>query len=680
MLWHDRVSRMRGALGVLVCLTLGILGCGGGGGAQAAAPVPPPVTIGLTATPDRTDFDRVVLTWMLPQGTETLRLEYRLEDGAYQGLADPPISSERLILTFAPGSPELMTFGFRLTALKAGQPLAQAETTYRRTLRPAQDTTWTTALAGEAVGFQWAKDPTSVATGFLLERMSETGGWTTVAPAVQVGTSRFVAGDMDASKEGDIPYRVVPTYGSERGLAPVIVAAKPMRAPVDLSASPSGPGWDLSWTNRSKLATGLRVYRSDLPSGTLNWKEPVLLAELGPTQSRFQDPAPPEGTRVAYRVASVPPNPKGWESASAWCLPGGSDRLESLGLTRRPLALPWFPLTRDLGGGWVGTRGAAMKGLPSQLTRIPDLPGFSLQLPSLNPEFYASPVYCAFPGPDGALDVGMVDSTGSTSSPLVVVGARWSAGAWRVRTFSISEGLSASRLGFGQDGTAMAATVDASWRRGFLRLAMDGSITQDLDPFSGRIARYMSPPRGTPTGEALVLVRFQNAWSLAIRAKEGTWTLQNLQEVDPAYQEYSCMDTTVDLAGNLHALFALTGPGGFRVAYLRVAPGGSAVFEELGTGQEDAWGQVGSLAVSSDGQKVGWALMSDLGQLRTGLRIGSAAWVLRTSAVPDARIDYRSPFLLCGFRSDGRFWVLHDEVSHPTAETQSQYFELLEAP
>jgi len=119
----------------------------------------------------------------------------------------------------------------------------------------------------------------------------------------------------------------------------------------------------------------------------------------------------------------------------------------------------------------------------------------------------------------------------------------------------------------------------------------------------------------------------------------------------------------------------------FQIDYLRVPPTGPEEVQVVCQGVQTGgygWGRVGAFAVTSDGSRLGFAIMDDAGELRTGTRAGNGAWILKTASVPDAKIDWVTPYLDCGFSPQGGFWILHTEVVHPPAANVDRYFELLE--
>lgn len=663
-------------------LVLGLapLGCGGGGGGASAPPpaVVQPVSMQVTATPDPLDFNQVFLALVLPPGTDGIRIEFQVDGGAFQSLGDIPAPPTELSLVFDPATPERHTFGFRVTALRATSVLAQAEVSHRRSLKPALNLSTNPKPLTRAMGISWEKDSTSVATGFLLERQEAAGAWTLVGPGTQeIQATPFSAWDLSPLIEGEATYRVVPTYGDERGMPMAIGTRMPLLPPDQLSLSPAPTGRTLSWVNRSALATAQAIYRSSFGPTDLTWTTPVLLGQVGATSTSYLDPASPAEGRVAYQVVALSSTD---QTASNWCLGGGPSGLPDLGLTRIPVTVSFYPILRDFDGAWLGPRWPEDLALPSRLERFPAAPGFPLSIPPVTGGRYSSWSFSAALSSAGVLDLQASESAGSSFGAVALHGFRRASGTWTSRTFFRDSGLSLGSSGFLADGSILSFTVDSAWNRGMVRLALDGTATLEADPYPGIQMLGTSRPVGIPTGEGLSLVRMNSGWMLGVRSLTGSWTLQPLPEMDPAVAgQGSLMDLTADETGALHALFSTWVLGGRRYDYLRVRPGNPAEFVSLGLGPE-ASSTEGRIAVTHDGQKAGFAVIDDHGVLRVGIRSGIGAWSVKSATVPDAAASATPPWLLCGFQPDGRFWVLHTKVSHPFAVRFEGYFDLLEEP
>lgn len=679
-----RVGRFRRTSAGWVALALGValMGCGGGGGGTSAPPpaVPQPAPMQVTATPDAVDFNKASLSWNLPAASDGVRIEFQMDGAGYQSLANLPMGTSDVTVLFDPATPERHTFGFRVTALHANSVIAQAEASYRRSLRPALYPSSNPKPASGAMGITWDKDATSVATGFLLERQADTGAWMFVAQGTPdyLG-SHFSAWDLSPVAEGEAGYRIVPTFGDERGMPLTLRPRMPLLPPDQLAAAPAASGRTLTWVNQSRLATTLSIYRCTWGPADLTWTTPVLLAEIPATETGYPDPTSPTTGRVAYQIfASLPgTSPTG----SNWCLAGGPSSLPDLGLMRSLPVLPSRPLLRDLDGAWMGFQMAEDPAIPPRLVRTPAAAGFPLTVPFLVGGMYPAWTVAASLASSGTLDMQMIESGPPSFGPVAVHGFRRSSNGWTSRTFTQASGLSFVAGGFMADGTILAFSVDSNWQRGMLRLALDGTATLDSDPLSGMNVLFLSPPAGTPTGECLTLALGGSGWALGIRSTAGSWTLQAIPELDPAIFGYgTCKNVLVDATGTLHALFASPILGGYRYDYLRLRAGGVAELQSLGSGGS-AYGLVGQIVATADGQRVGFALMDDSGgQLRVGLRNGTGDWNLKAAPVPDTGLQGAPLFLQCGFRPDGRFWVLHNRVAHPFPVRFENYCELLEEP
>jgi hypothetical protein len=590
------------------------------------------------------------------------------------------MGTNEVAMVFDPATPERHTFGFRVTALHASAVIAQAETSYRRSLRPALYPSSDPRPASGAMGITWGKDATSVATGFVLERQMETGAWAFVASGAQkYQGSDFSAWDLSPVAEGEASYRVVPTFGDERGMPMILKTRMPLLPPDQLSTVPAASGRTLSWVNQSRLATTLTIYRSTWGPTDPTWTAPVLLGQVPATATSYPDPTSPATGHVAYQVFALLPGTG--ETGSNWCLAGGSSSLPDFGLARSLSVLPFYPLLRDLDGAWMGFQRAEDSSIPPRLARTPTTPGFPLTIPFLVGGMYPSWDVAAALAPSGVLDLQLIESGPPSFGPVAIHGFRRSSGTWTSRSFTRDSGLAFWAGGFLADGTILAFNVDSNGQRGLLRLGLDGTATLESDLFPAGVVRSLTPPSGTPTGDSLTLIQGGSSWMLGVRSATGSWSLQAIPELDPAiFGDGSLRSVLVDATGTLHALFASPILDGYRYDYLRIRAGGLAELESLGSGGS-VYGLVGQVVATADGQRVGFALMDDSGQLRMGLRNGTEGWSLKTGLVPDAGSRGGPPlFLRCGFRPDGRFWVLHNRVAHPSPIRYESYWELLEEP
>lgn len=675
-----RFARLHGWLAGLLLW----VGCGGGGGTVSSPPTPQPPTIQLQVQPDATNFDKVTLTWTYSSAAvaDGFRLEFQVDGSGFQPMLTDliPQAVEGLYITFDPATPECHTFSFRLSAMRGANVLAHAEADYRRSLRPVWSASLTPRSEREAIVVTWEKNPHSIATGYVVERNDGISGWVAVTSPVESGQSPTL-GCWDLGRQEGQPYtyRIIPTLGSERGMPTRVSVQMPTWAPDHLVATPSGPGFQLSWSNRSTSAYEVRVYRATLPSLGGFWSDPVLVATLPVPASGYLDAAPPVAARLAYQVVAAQPN---WPATpSEWCLAGGVTTLDGLGLARTPLILPFAPLARGGDGGWLGlvswwdSPTCAMR-----LERVPAVTGFATDIPltygSLN---YPTQAVSSQLWPDGTFDLQVTEQVGSMGALNSQV-LRWTGGAWTRHAFHSDQGLALGGGGFARDGVLQAFTYNASFEQGQFRMEPTGAVTQGLVPDLPRGAKW--GPYAAPAGGWIALTQDSAGWYLGTRAPDGTWSFRLLAALDIATHGFmDCRDVQVDSTGALYALFANSLAEGFEVNLLRVPPGGAAeevqtVISGVTTGF--AWGRVGALAFTPDGTRLGFAIMDDRGELRLGIRTGSGAWSLRTGLVPDARADWKTPFLRCGFSPEGRFWVLHDEVAHPTGASQERYFELLE--
>jgi len=633
----------------------------------------------VTATPDAVDFNKASLAWNLPATSDGVQIEVQVDGAGYQSLANLPMGTSDLTVVFDPATPERHTFGFRVTALHISSVIAQAEASYRRSLRPALYPSSNPKPTSGAMGITWDKDATSVASGFVLERQSDTGAWMFAAQGAQAYQgSHFSAWDLSPVAEGEASYRIVPTFGDERGMPVVLRPRMPLLPPDQLAAAPAASGRRLSWVNQSRLATTLSIYRCAWGPADLTWTTPVLLGQVPATETGYSDPSSPATGRVAYQVVASLPGTG--QTESNWCLAGGPSSLPDLGLTRSLPVLPFRPLLRDLDGAWMGFQLAEDPAIPPRLMRTAAAAGFPLTVPFLVGGMYPSWSVAATLAPSGVLDLQMIESGPPSFGPVAVHGFRRSSSGWTSRTFTQASGLSFWSGGFLVDGTILAFSVDSNWQRGMLRLGLDGTATLDSDLFVGMTVRFMSPPAGTPTGECLTLIKGASDWVLGIRSTAGSWSLQAIPELDPAiFGDGTCRSVLLDATGTLHALFVSPVLGGYRYDYLRLRAGGLAELQSLGTGGS-VTGLVGQIAATADGQRVGFVLMDDAGQLSVGLRSGTGGWSLKAAAVPDAGLPVPAPFMQCGFRPDGRLWVLHSRVAHPFPVRFESYCELLEEP
>jgi len=555
-------------LWIWVAGLLVVVGCGGGGGQKATPPSQPQAPVLLAKTEaDPVDFDKMTLSWSytapaLPDG---YKLEYQIDGSGYQLLASDliPPSVEALYLTFDPSTPECHTFGFRLSAMRGTTALAQSETSYRRSLRPVWNPSLDPRPECDAILATWQKDPSSIATGFLVERNEGLGGWVPVPSGVD-GVDGVWPGCWDFScLEGkEYTYRIYPTLGSERGMPRTAKVNMPMKAPDHLSASAAAPGFKVNWLNRSTTATDLKIYRATLASVEASWSDPVLVGTVPATATTFLDASPPSAARVAYQVAATRSN---WPVASsAWCLTGGPSTLDGLGMSRANLTLPFVPLGRETDGGWLGI--VPLWNAPRYAMRIehiPAVPGYPMGIPlTFGSLDYPTISLSSRLGANGTLDLQLTEEVGSFGRLNSHV-MRFAGGTWKSRSFHSDQGLSLLRGGFSPDGVLQCFTYNSSFQAGQLRMEADGSVTQGLVPDLPPGGKW--GPFWTPSGVWIALTQDRNGWYLASRSLEGAWTFRPLTSLDPAtHSDMDCRGVRVDSSGVLHALFANALTDGFQ--------------------------------------------------------------------------------------------------------------------
>lgn len=659
---------------------LGLFCCGGGSRASSStgpAPQTSP-TISLTAVADPVDFDKFTLAWSAQGSPDGYQLAYQIDGGGYEPMHTDmiPTTVNLVEITFDSATPERLTFGFRISAMKGGQVQAQTETSYRRSLRPAQGFSLTPKPEKGTILASWTKASESVATGFILERGTRGGDWTTLDPPLVSPGGDYSSWDSSRAEGEAHSYRVVPTFGSERGMPVLATTQMPPKAPTALVASPSGQGFQLSWVNQSQVATSIRINRVSQEVGQVGWSAPLQLGVLPSTATTFLDPAPPSNARWAYQVVAVR---EGFTPApSRWCLAGGPGLLADLGMARTTLSLPFAPLARGGDGAWYGI--FTLFG-PTQVfmwtETVPFLHGFSVPVPlSLGLLSYPTHTFSAQAGGAGTVDLRVTESTGSFGAMNTQV-LRFSGGTWQRHAHASPQGLSLGSGRFASDGSFRAFAYDSAFQAGLFQMLPDGTATTQFTPGMPRGERW--GPFETPSGNLVTLHQDSVGWYQGVRTPGGNWSFHLLSGADPAVlRPFSCRGVQVDAQGVLHAIFAAEGPE-LRVDYLRVAADGTAQVQNLCTGLNAyTWGRVGTLAITPDGGRIGFAIMDASGVLRTGTKSGTGDWILKTATVPDAAINYVVPFLTCGFLENGRFWVLHNVVLHPALAESEFCFELLE--
>lgn len=674
---HWSWSRLRGArLSPLLMALMLLPGCGGGG-----APSGNSTAHFLTAeaTQDSTSFDVMTLSWATNVSVaEGFRLEGKVEGGAYQPLTQGLISLDfrSARITFDPSTPELTNFAFRITAVMQNQDLVQAETTFRRTLRPVYGVTVTHAPNFSGAEVTWSRNSDSRANGFRVEIREPGSAWQVVPGEVALAYGGSLGQWVPELRDGGAyELRVVPTFAGEAGFAWTINTRAPLLAPRALCATPSGGGFRLSWSNVSAGATGLKVVRRVRSAGEGSWGAEVVLATLGPGVSEYVDYAIPPGARYAYRIVATLEGAV--DAPSTWMVAGTPS--ESLGgaFERAGLALGFKPALRDAEGAWIGstwswgqsqTRVRLMRSAPAAgfPRTIPFSPGAtisdtgSLQLQAM---------------PQGGLRVAGVESI-NYESPLSLRTLTSVNGAWRENPLHPIEGIGFSGK-WGFDGQYCGGYLTSERRFGFLQTDGLQSPQAELLPAGWTQMSYGWWDR-LPDGRPVGLIRVESGWALAIRSLQGDWSAQSLDGLAKVGSlVWDLRGFQVDSTGRIHAMFTQA-PSDLRGRYLLLTPGQAPTVEDVPLVDELRWGTVYAMAATPSGGRLGFALLDDAGQLTVVVRDVDGRWSRSSGLVSGAQVNYRDPFLLCGFTSVGRFWVLHDEVETPEVFAEQGVFELLE--
>ena len=296
-----------------------LLQCGGGsfgGGQPAAAPPSLPVPLHLRSEPGST-FDELILRWdAVVEPVDGILFEGRIGSEPYQPINTDPLSTAftSIKVTFESSFPELVTVGFRARTRRGGEYSAYStEATYTRGLRPVEGVS-AYAIDGGGVLLQW-HDRSWAANQVLIERAEVDGAGT---PGTWVEVGRFPmspAKDLsEALPEGRwVKYRATNLSGLQTSASVVSSQIQvPLWAPVILKADAAPEGIQVSWANRSKVATALEILRAPgwdyLPGG-------VTIATLGTGVTQYLDPSPSMGY-YSYRVKAK--LSAAAASASAW--------------------------------------------------------------------------------------------------------------------------------------------------------------------------------------------------------------------------------------------------------------------------------------------------------------------------------------------------------------------------
>lgn len=667
---HSTFSRI--VRSTLIALCLLVLGCGGGG-------TPTQIKPGIfRAIQDSGDFNAVHLEWENIPRPDSFRLQARLDGAGYQGgWAELPGGTTQAGVFLRDDLPELTLIWFRLTRIVNGQPLEAYEASFQRTMRAASLIGVDFDPEGGTVGLRWKPEPPSIATQFKVERKADAGPWEPIGEVTTMDPdgsySKTDSGLLDGIR---YLYRVMPFSGSITGQAVQATCTTPVFAPVDLVVTRAGSqGPVLNWVNKSRTASGVRILRKDWAAGA--WGQEVVVGTVANSTSSFQDIGLVTADRLAYRVEAV--KDQNLLSSSAWALWGGQNSLPELGLERGYLTLPDYPLLRDFEGAWIGAKYTWGHGPTKvQLLRTPAAPGFPLNLafPAGSEYYTVLSLKLASSGP-GSLDVAAVESVGS-SFPINVQLHHARGGTWTHRAPEPRSGVLDIRGSFGGNGEFSARELKTDQTYGFLSIGPDGTLQQEDLPFASTTIVGLWP---LPDRSILGLALSSAGWGTIRRVDEGNWTTEPVAGLTYSELDRLVLETSmVDLQGTLHALYSRWGLAGAEAYYLRKPFGGTAQLEVIYLDQPHNWGLVYSMAVSAEGDRVAVTKLDDVGLLQVATRGAGPGWVLKSHSLMDARVDSRLPFLMTGFRPDGRFWVLHSEVVSPGGEFPGAIFELLEEP
>lgn len=341
------MPRVRHALG---SLGLGLMmACRGGGGDGSSNPAPPPPPTGLTLAGGPT-FDQVEARWTPPAAVvDGYVFEGRVDSGAFETIPGVvPGDALGVLVEMIPTTPELVTLGARMRALRAGAySVYSNEATFFRGLRPPADLR-ARRFESERYQLTWTAGSTAAA-GLQVERSryddpSATFGPFTPVATVPLGSTSFLDDQgLELGRSYQYRIRYVATHAGTpvESLALTETVDERLIAlpPTDLQVTSLAGAPHLTWINHSVLASALHVRRCG------GWTEdpfaPTLLATLPPTASTFDDAIQPPGL-YTYRVAA-----EGSASEPAWAL------LPPPGLAASAIQLPRGPaLDRDANGRW----------------------------------------------------------------------------------------------------------------------------------------------------------------------------------------------------------------------------------------------------------------------------------------------------------------------------------------
>ncbi len=336
------------ALWTALVLLLACSGGGGGGGQPAATNTP----TNLKVT-QGDSFDKIQFDWTAPSDPgDGYEFEGKMGAGAFEklhaGLMSPTWTSAYTFLNSS--IPELTDFTFRIRTVKAsvGSPYSN-EASYRRTLKPVGSVF--ASFNNSAVSVNWYTQST-IAEGFRLERaeVSSSGAVGAYTAKGSFPLSVLQYSDLDLQEGKTYKYRVFATKGSEESIRTESYSVSvPLLGPTNLSVESRIESLRLTWTNRSAMATALKVMRSPGVDSTSF----STVATLSPTATDYLD-APLASGYYTYRVDAVSvSNTVGSSPVNGATLPTGS----GLSFLPKILNLPSGPaLAMDGQGNWFAAQ------------------------------------------------------------------------------------------------------------------------------------------------------------------------------------------------------------------------------------------------------------------------------------------------------------------------------------
>jgi hypothetical protein len=253
------------------------------------------------------DFDILQLRWSPPSGgADSYDLEGRVGSEPWEAV-ERGIPGDAIggTIGLEPATPELLTFGFRLRAVKHGKHSGWAETTYLRGVRPPMMVGANIAKSGDGftrigpITVAWT-NRSSVATEVQLERAPATAAPVFLPLPVTHGALSYV--DDDAAEMTTYQYRA--RYGtagiwSEWATLTLSEMIDLLPAKGLTVSSLAGGGVRVSWTPRSARANRQALLRWKAFPG---YGEP--LPALSPTASEYEDPLDSQWPVLRYQVVT----------------------------------------------------------------------------------------------------------------------------------------------------------------------------------------------------------------------------------------------------------------------------------------------------------------------------------------------------------------------------------------